>query len=201
MIQGSLICLERRGTDATLSSWLTTAMWQLFKAEQDGLTGYIYWPQGRSPADHQDAEAFFKIPNMFEWYFEQPKIAAIPAHTETRVFEDAPDYSLITQPEPFIKQYFQRYLRFNKEAVKRASELETKYGLNALDLIGVSWRGTDSSTDGRKRQPIESFFPDIDRILTTNPNSRIFAKAEEFFLLHYLLLKHIKVQLKNNIKV
>lgn len=190
------VLLEKSDTGATLSTWLFCAMWQLYTAEKMGLSGYVNWPDkpNRSLLPHQDPEAFARCPNMFEWYFEQPKCKVYPGpSTHVMEWERSPElgvHSFMSQPLPFIKEWYQSNLIFNADARAWADKLIAKYAIDFGKTIGVQWRGCDSVDDGRPRVPIEEYFPDLDAILEKEPGLRIFATAEETNVVDKILARY-----------
>jgi hypothetical protein len=170
-------------------------MWQLWTAEQMGFDGYINWPQRHSRSLYalQDPAAFAQTPNMYDWYFTQPKIATPPPREKVWEWEHCPElgvHPFMSQPVEAIRAYYQENFKFNAAVNARGDGLVQKYGLNFDKLIGVSWRGTDSIIDGRPRLPIEVYFSFIDEILAQEPDLRIFATAEEDQVLEPLLKRY-----------
>ncbi len=177
------VYLEKTDPEATLSAWLYCAMWQLYSADKAGLSGYVNWPHRSSMVAHQDADAFAKCPNMFEWYFEQPALrSAPPPGTPVWTWESCTElgtHCLMGQPLGVIKDWYRSNVVFNDEMKARAEALVAKYAIDFDNTIGIAWRGCDNVTDGRRRIPIETYFPYIDDILSREPHLRIFATAEE----------------------
>lgn len=182
----SVVYLEKSDVYATLSTWFYCCFWQLYAAEKSGHVGYVHWPQQhmRSLHPHQDPVAFARKPNMFDWYCEQPhwKGEGVPPRDLTWLWENCPEtgtYCLMGQPIEVIRDYFQRNLIFNEEVRQRAQAIADKYAIDFDNTLALSWRGCDSTDDGRPRMPIQTYFPFIDEILNENPGLRIFATAEE----------------------
>lgn len=188
--------IEKNDTGATLSTWLYCNMWQLYAAEQAGLTPcYIHWPQGHNTSliPLQDPAKFAELPNMYDWYFIQPHEecrSGVPECERRYVWEhDAMGqngesitgkYCLQGQGMEYLRYFYGKNLHFNDASNARGESLKQKYGLDFSKTIGVTWRGTDSITDGRLRIEIEEYFPHIDEILGAGPSDmRILATAEE----------------------
>ncbi len=191
------VYLEKSDIHATLATWIYCGMWQLYAAEKCGLRAYFNWPQeqNRSLTSHQDPTMFGRMPNMFDWYFEQPHFPypERPNRDRTWVWENCAEtgqYPLMAQPLDVIKAYYREKFRFNGEVNRRGGELVTRYNIDFNKTIGVSWRGTDSITDGRPRLPIDLYFPFIDDILEKEPDLRILATAEEQGILEPLLKRY-----------
>lgn len=186
----NIVYLEKSDIAATLATWFYCCMWQAYTADKMGLTGYIHWPKntseyvGRSLRPHQDPDAFAKWPNMYDWYCEQPayKGAGVPPKSLVWEWEHCPElgvHDLMSQPLPVIKDWYHRNLIFNATVKERVEKLISKYTIDFSNTLAVSWRGCDSTDDGRPRMPIATYFPYIDAILEKEPNLRIFATAEE----------------------
>ena len=197
MSTGNYVYLEKTDCGATLTTWIYCAMWQLYAAEQMGLTGYVSWPRtpGRSLTPYQDPAAFDRQPNMFEWYFKQPMVpqGQVPPLDRVWTWESCPElgrYSFMSLPLSDIRAYYQKHLHFNDVVEARGHLLATKYNLDFDKLIGLTWRGTDCVTDGRPWMPIETYFPFLDDILTQEPDLRIMATAEEASVLDPLLRRY-----------
>jgi hypothetical protein len=191
------VYLEKTDTGATLATWIYCGMWQLYSAEKSGLRGYFNWPQepNRSLIPYQDPAQFAKMPNMFDWYFEQPHFPypERPQRDKTWIWENCVEtgtYPLMAQPLSVIKEFYRSRFRFNQDVIQRGQALVARYSLDFSKLIGVSWRGTDAITDGRPRLPIEVYFPFIDDILAKEPDLRICATAEEAGILDPLLKRY-----------
>lgn len=185
------VYLEKSDIGATLTTWVYCAMWQLWTAEQLGLKGYIHWPRQRSLQPYQDAVAFARRPNMYDWYFEQPLFDSPPSRDLTWEWEISSEtgrYSLMSQPLSVIKAWYRKHFRLNADVNERGEALARKYDIDFSRTIGVTWRGTDCVTDGRPRLPIELYFPFIDDIL--EPGMRIMATAEEERVLDPLLERY-----------
>ncbi len=191
------VYLEKSDIGATLATWIYCCMWQLYAAEKFGMRGYIHWPQqqNRSLQPYQDPVMFARMPNMFDWYFVQPHFPSgeVPPRDKTWLWENCPEtgvHSLMSQPLAFIKEYYREKFKFNDAVEERGKALVSRYGINFDKTIGLSWRGTDSVTDGRPRLPIEIFYPFIDDILEKEPDLRICATAEEASILDPLLKRY-----------
>lgn len=191
-----VIHIEKTDVGATLTTWIYCAFWQMWSAEQLGYDAYINWPDGYKPPrclqPYYDKEKFLHIPNMFAWYFKQPKVE-YALRTDVWTWEDckeAGNYSLMAQSLSVIKQYYKKHLHFSDSVNQRGEALVTKYRLNFKNIIGITWRGTDNVTDGRPRLPIEVYFPFIDDILKEKPDLRIMATAEEQTILDPLLKRY-----------
>jgi hypothetical protein len=191
------VCLEKTDIGATLTTWIYCAMWQLWSAEKMGLDGYINWPDGFSPPralrPYHDPEMFKAVPNMFDWYFVQPKVATLPPRDLVWTWETNPEtgqYPLMSQPLSVIKAYYKQHLHFAPRVDAAANVLVQKYGIDFDKTIGITWRGTDNITDGRPRLPIAVYYPFIDDILQETPDMRIMCTAEENTVLAPLLAKY-----------
>jgi len=178
--------LEKSDIGATLATWLYCCIWQHYSVEKEGYQGYIHWPNrpNRSLQPHQDHVAFSRCPNMYEWWFEQPTVKqpyppACDAVFEWENMALTGKHVLMGLPLPELKAYFQKHLIFNAEVERRTAELVAKYGIDFNNTMAVTWRGCDSTDDGRPRLDIGLYFPFIDEILEKDPNTRIFATAEE----------------------
>lgn len=192
-----VIYIEKTDIGATLTTWIYCAMWQLWAAEQLGYDGYIHWPDNEKPGrclrDLIDKEKFSQEPNMFEWYFKQPKAKDLSGKVEIWTWEDWHDQSPIpfmAQPLAVIKDYYKKNLIFSDAVNERGEALVKKYNIDFKNTIGITWRGTDNVTDGRPRLPIETYFPFIDDILKDNPKMRIMCTAEEQTILWPLLQRY-----------
>jgi hypothetical protein len=189
------VYLEKSDIGATLTTWIYCGMWMLYAAEQMGMRGYINWPQrrNRSLEPYQDKARFAVQPNMYLWYFEQPLFSSPPHCDEVWEWEQCPhlgNHAFMSQPLPFIKEWYRKHLRFSVDVNARGQALVAKYGIDFTKMIGVSWRGTDCVTDGRPRIPIEAYFRFIDEIIAGNPDMRIMCTAEEEHVLEPLLRRY-----------
>ena len=180
------IYLEKTDIYATLTTWIYCSFWQMWAAEQMGRDVYINWPDGFSPGRsleaYQDKEMFAKNPNMFNWYFEQPKVKTAPPREVVWEWENCPEagqYPLMAQPLSVIREYYKKHLHFNADTDARGEALVSKYDIDFSKTIGITWRGTDIYLDGRPRIGIQTYFPFIDEILEKAPDMRIMATAEE----------------------
>lgn len=194
-----VIFLEKTDIYATLTTWIYCSFWQMWAAEQIGRGVYINWPDGYSPGrclkDLIDKDKFREEPNMFNWYFKQPKVATPPSRNECEIWTweqwaDPTAVSFMAQPLAVIKEYYKKHLHFSEVVNQRGQELVDKYNIDFANTIGVTWRGTDNVTDGRPRLSISTYFPFIDDILQMNPNCRIMATAEEESILDPLLERY-----------
>jgi hypothetical protein len=187
------IYLEKTDIAATLTTWIYCSFAQLWSAEQQGIDGYINWPNGYKPGRsliaYFDKEKFAEIPNQFEWYFKQPKVERA-LRTEVWTWETWKDETpgLMAQPLRVIKDYYKKHLHFSDEVNARGQQIVDKYGIDFSKTIGISWRGTDVYLDGRPRIPIETYFPFIDEVL--EPGMRIMCTAEEETILEPLLSRY-----------
>lgn len=187
-----MIYLEKNDIHSTLTTWIYCAFWQMWSAEQQGINYvYINWPLGKSLKSYEEFERFKRQPNMYEWYFRQPKIDYIDLlRNETWTWETwkDPTPGLMAQPLSVIKDYYKKHLHFSDEVNERGQQIVDKYGIDFSKTIGISWRGTDIYLDGRPRIPIETYFPFIDEVL--EPGMRIMCTAEEETILQPLLNRY-----------
>jgi hypothetical protein len=193
----NIIYLEKTDIAATLTTWIYCSFWQMWAAEQMGQDVYINWPAGftpgRSLSAYQDTQKFSEIPNMFDWYFKQPKIQTPPARVEVWEWENCPasgKYPFMSQPLSVIKDYYKKHLHFNDETNRRGELIKSKYNIDFSKTIGITWRGTDIYLDGRPRIDIETYFPFIDELLEKEPDLRIMATAEEEKILDKLFERY-----------
>lgn len=193
------IYIEKNDIHSTMTTYIYCSFWQLWAAEQQGKEGYINWFDGGSVLSYKDENKFRQIPNQFEWYFEQPFYPRPiwetpyqqPDRDETWTWENWVDPSpvgFMAQPLSVIKEYYQRHLKFNEETNKRGQAIVEKYKIDFSKTIGITWRGTDIYLDGRPRIPIETYFPFIDEVLTSD--MRIMCTAEETGILDPLLSRY-----------
>ncbi len=196
-----IIYLEKTDIGATLTTWIYCSFWQMFAAEKIGLKSYIHWPHDplRALRPCYDDAKFRQIPNMYNWYFDQPMISDPPSRAQCRIWEwEKPPADLakvigehsLYGPVPQIKEFYQKYLKLNSVVNARGEALVRKYGIDFSKTIGVTWRGTDSVIDGRPRMPIQTYFPFIDDILAKEPGLRIMATAEEEGIMDPLLARY-----------
>lgn len=196
-----IIYLEKTDIAATLTTWIYCAFWQMWAAEQMGYDAYINWPQGHKPSRclqaYEDDDKFYEEPNMYNWYFKQPKVLAAPRETvwtwEHPNWDsgiDVSPYQFMSQPLSVIRDYYHKHLHFNDETNRRGQLLVDKYGIDFSKTIGISWRGTDVYLDGRPRIPIETYFPFIDEILEKEPGLRLMCTAEEESILDPLFARY-----------
>jgi hypothetical protein len=201
-----VIYLEKNDIHATLCTWLYCHFWMMWAAEQLGFVSYINWFEGSgSLQSYQDKEMFNKIPNMYDWYFEQPRLLPrfksdspypLPLGNEVWTWENWKDPSpipLMAQPLSVIKDYYKKYLHFNDATNGRGQTIVDKYGIDFNKTIGITWRGTDIYLDGRPRIAIETYFPFIDEILEKESDLRIMATAEETSILNPLFKRYKNV--------
>lgn len=192
----SVVYLEKTDIGATLTTWIYCGMWQLYAAINSGKQGYINWPRDpkRALQPYFDDKKFDELPNMYDWYFEQPLFSSPPPRTEVWTWEtprpEMSVHSFMSQPLPVIKEFYKKHCRLNATVRARGEALVKKYGLDFSKVIGVTWRGTDCVTDGRPMIPIETYFPFIDEILANEPDMRIMATAEEEEVLEPLLERY-----------
>ncbi len=192
------VYLEKRDVAATLAAWVYCAMWQLYAAKMTGRVGYIHWPRDPAKAiqTHFDSAVFDRLPNMFDWYFEQPtwREVSLPLCEEVWVWEQGvPElgvHHLMQQSLADIKAFYRENCRFSADVCARGKSLVAKRGVDFSNTIGVTWRGTDSVTDGRPYLSIETYFPFIDDILAERPGMCIVATAEEEGVLDPLLARY-----------
>ena len=188
-----MIYLEKNDIHSTLTTWLYCHFWMLFSAEvQEYYNVKINWPIGKSVKSYEDLEKFKQIPNMYDWYFVQPKNNN-PAVGSRQVWtwenwQDPTPVPLMSCQLTIIKQWYQQNLIFNQETNKRGQELVNKYQIDFSNTIGITWRGTDIYLDGRPRIPIEKYFRFIDEVL--KPGMRIMCTAEESGILDPLLKRY-----------
>lgn len=189
-----MIYLEKTDIGATLTTWIYCAFWQMWSAEQQGKDVYINWVDNHKPGrclvDLIDKDKFKEIPNMYDWYFLQPKTVSVPEKTEVWTWENWKDEShvpFMAQQLSVIKDYYKKHLYFNDYVNQRGQDLVDKYKIDFSRTIGITWRGTDNITDGRVTMPIEKYFKYIDMALEAIPDARIMCTAEETEVLQPLL--------------
>lgn len=196
-----IVYLEKTDLAATLTTWIYCHFWAGYAAEKQGFDYYINWPLGRQPSRclqaYEDSNKFAEKPNMFEWYFRQPKVKfheTLLSEIETWTWEydgeKMKDFHLMAQPLSVIKEFYKKNLHFSDEVESRGQAIVNKYGLNFKEIIGISWRGTDVYLDGRPRVPIETYFPFIDDILDKEPDLVLMCTAEEETILDHLLKRY-----------
>jgi hypothetical protein len=194
-----IIYIEKTDIGATLTTWIYCAFWQMWAAEQVGREVYINWPNGASPGrclqPYIDSDKFSELPNMYDWYFRQPKVQSSPPRNECEIWtwENWADQSpvpFMAQPLHVIKDYYNRNLHFSDVVNQRGQAIVDKYKIDFSNTIGVTWRGTDNVTDGRPRLSISTYFPFIDDILVQHPRMRIMATAEEETILDPLFERY-----------
>lgn len=190
-----MVYLEKTDIHATLTTWIYCAFWQMWSAEQHGKKAYINWHSsyGRHLIDLADSQKFAEIPNMYDWYFEQPYTFYEKQDIEVWTWETWQDKSPIpfmAQPLSVIKDYYKKNLHFNPYVNAKGKEIQDKYGIDFSKTIGITWRGTDNVTDGRVTMPIEKYFKYIDMALEQIPDARIMCTAEESEVLQPLLERY-----------
>jgi len=192
-MKNTTIYLEKSDIHSTLTTWIYCHFWMMWAAELNVWPCYINWPIGKSVKSYEDLQKFTEIPNMYDWYFKQPKIIEAPERDRTWTWENWVDNSHIpfmAQPLSVIKDYYKKNLHFNEETNKRGEELVQKYNIDFSKTIGITWRGTDIYLDGRPRIPIEKYFRFVDEIMERNPDFRIACTAEESGILDPLLIRY-----------
>jgi hypothetical protein len=193
-----VIYLEKTDTAATLTTWIYCAFAQMYAAELQGADVYINWPDKCKPPRclnaYLDSKKFQEIPNMYNWYFKQPKVENPINRDDTWTWEYDGDKmqgrNLMSEPLQTIRDYYKKHLHFNDETNARGQALVDKYEIDFANTIGITWRGTDVYLDGRPRIPIETYFPFIDDILEVQPTARICCTAEEETILDPLLARY-----------
>ena len=195
-----VIYLEKTDIAATLTTWWYCLAWQLWAAEQIGRDDvYVNWPDKQKPGRclqaYIDSNKFREEPNMFNWYFKQPKTQTPPPREQSEIWtwegwQDPTLVAFMAQPLSVIKEYYKKHLHFNDATNLRGQAIVEKYGIDFSKTIGITWRGTDVYLDGRPRMPIETYFPFIDDILEKQPDLRIAATAEEETILDPLLARY-----------
>lgn len=198
----SIIYLEKNDIHSTITTWIYCHFWQLWAVEQIGHDGYINWFEGAgSLQSYQDRNKFSEKPNMFEWYFKQPKIQSPPPRNECEIWtwenwKDPTPVSFMAQPLSVIKDYYKKHLHFSDAVNERGEALVRKYNLDFSKTIGVTWRGTDiylesqNGYEGRKYTPIEYYFEWIDKALEKIPDARIACTSEEEEILQPLFKRY-----------
>lgn len=194
-----VVYIEKTDIFSTLTTFVYCFMWQLYAAEQQGISAYLNCPNGLTPGrwlqPYLDSEKFSKGPNAWNWYFKQPHIQSPPPREQCEIWtwegwQDQTPVPLMAQPLSVIKDFYKKNLHFSDEVEERGQAIVKKYGLDFKEIIGISWRGTDIYLDGRPRLPIEVYFPFIDDILEKQPDLVIMATAEEQTILDPLLKRY-----------
>lgn len=194
-----VVYIEKTDIFSTLTTFVYCFMWQLYAAEQQGISAYLNCPNGLTPGrwlqPYLDSEKFSKEPNAWNWYFKQPHIQSPPPREQCEIWtwenwKDPSSIPLMAQPLSVIKDFYKKNLLFSDEVNERGQALVGKYKIDFSNTIGITWRGTDNVTDGRPRLSISTYFPFIDDILEMNPNARIMATAEEETVLDPLLERY-----------
>lgn len=193
------VYLEKTDIYATLTTWIYCHMHMAYNADKKGLHPYINWHEAndRHLTALRDLNKFRQIPNMWEWYFEQPYGQA-PSKDAVWTWElpdwgakvNTTDYSLMSEPLQVIKDYYRKHLIFNAATNRRGYDLVNKYAIDFNKTIGITWRGTDIYLDGRPRMAIETYFRFIDEILEQHPDYRIACTAEETGILDPLFKRY-----------
>lgn len=180
------VYIEKNDIHSTVTTWLYCHFHMAYAAERLGYMPYINWPENSSLQALHDKEKFAQLPNMFEWYFEQPYVKVAPSRNKVWTWEskdwgdniETAKYQLISEPLSVIKDYYKKHLIFNQATNERGMALVDKYKIDFSKTIGITWRGTDVYLDGRPRMPIETYYPWIDDILEKG-DFRIMCTAEE----------------------
>lgn len=193
----SIVYIENNDPHSTLTTWIYCSFAQSYAAQLQGHIVYINWPRFKSVASYDDPQMFNQVPNMYDWYFEQPFVHGVPSPDETRTWNTDPNGGiLLGQPLETIRDFYHKNLKFNSATNNRGQALADKYNINFSKTIGITWRGTDiylenqNGNVGRKRTPIENYFQFIDEILNENPDYRIACTAEEMSILDPLLKRY-----------
>lgn len=185
------VILQHNDPYCTLTTYIYTTYWLLWKAEQEGHSGFINWPREHSVTAYHDNEMFRREPNMYEWFFIQPTFKDKPADGKIWMWGEPRDIGqFFSQSLADIKAFYKKHLKFNDEVNRRGQELVDKYQIDFTKTIGLTWRGTDIHLDKRPYLPIEVYFPWIDDILNEHPDYRIICTAEEAQILDPLLKKY-----------
>jgi hypothetical protein len=176
-----------------MTTYVYCSFAMMWAAELNVWPCYINWPIGKSVKSYEDLQKFTEIPNMYDWYFKQPKTDTIPIRERTWTWENWVDPShvpLMAQPLSVIKDYYKKNLHFNEETNKRGQAIVDRYNIDFSKTIGITWRGTDIYLDGRPRIPIEKYFRFVDELLEQEPGLRIATTAEENGILDPLLARY-----------
>ncbi len=191
--------IEKRDIGGTLSNWIYCGLWMMFAAEKLGLRSYIHWPSDpkRSLAYYQDLWQFKKVPNMYDWYFDQPVFDTAPPREQVWTWEEPCEAQNKTMSEPGlydtvsqVQAYYRKNLKFNAVVRARGDAIIAKYAIDFPNTMGIMWRGTESIHDGRPRMTIETYFPFIDDVLAKEPHLRLMCTAEEETILDPLLKRY-----------
>lgn len=191
-----VVYIEKNDIYSTLTTWIYCAFHMAYTAKKHGIAACINWTRGKSLQALDDEIMFNKIPNQYEWYFDQSFTCIGDYRSATWLWEsqgwghNIKDENFMSQPLLTIKEYYKKHLHFNSLTDERGNQLVNKYNIDFSKTIGISWRGTDIYLDGRPRLPIEIYFPFIDDILNDNPDFRIMATAEEQGILEPLLKRY-----------
>ncbi len=188
-----IVYIEGNDIHSTLTTWIYCSYWQAYAAEQQGHTPYFHWPRFKSLQSLDDAQMFNQMPNMYDWYFEQPYIHGKPTPQEVRTWNTDTNtglFPLMGKPLNEIRDFYKKTLRFNYATNNRGQYLVDKYKIDFSKTIGITWRGTDVFRDGRPRMPIELYYPWIDEILEKHPDFRIACTAEEEQILDPLFARY-----------
>lgn len=184
------VIVQHNDPYCTLTTYIYTTYWLLWKAEQEGHTGYIDWPREHSVSSYHDNEMFRREPNMYQWFFEQPIFKDKPADGVKWMWGQMDTGQFFSQSLADCKAFYKKTLKFNDTVNLRGQQLVDKYQIDFSKTIGLTWRGTDIHLDKRPYLPIETYFPFIDDILNANPDFRIVCTAEETQILDPLLKKY-----------
>lgn len=196
----NIIFLEKTDIGATLTTFIYCSFWQMWAAEQMGINEiYIHWPDGRKPGRcleaYIDKKKFSEEPNMYNWYFKQPKVENLIPNDVVTIWTwehnnwdcgiDTAPYQFMSQPLSVIKDYYKNNLIFNDETNGRGQTIVDKYGIDFNKTIGITWRGSDIYLEsangyaGRQYTPIKLYFEWIDKALEQIPDARIACTSEE----------------------
>ncbi len=192
---GKIVYLEKRDVGATMTCWLNCLMWLDWSAQNEGLVGYFNWPKESHIWPLNDPEMFAREPNMFNWFFLQPNqdkldqlgfpAGQVPRSDVRWMWEEESSMPKgvpgIWPMGPKTYPWYSR-LKIRPEIVARADALVQKYGLDLSNTIGISRRGCEARLDEERdhaSETIESYFPELDRLMAAEPGLKIFATAEE----------------------
>lgn len=188
-----IIYIEDNDFHSTLTTMVYKTFWMSYAAIQQGHIPYINLPRFKSVQSYDDPHVFNMVPNLWEWYWEQPFVEGRPAPDEVRTWNTDTNtglFPLMSQPLSVIRDFYHKNLKFNIPTNIRGQMLVDKYKIDFNKTIGITWRGTDIFRDKRPRMPIETYFPFIDDILEKEPDLRIACTAEEQGILDPLFLRY-----------